>query len=57
MSKPVITVENLSKSYLLRHQQSADNYTTLRDMLAHIGREKYCSRLVPGIYLLSNFEP
>lgn len=33
MSKPVITVENLSKSYLLRHQQTEGGYMALRDVI------------------------
>ena len=33
MSKSIITVENLSKSYILQHQD-AKNYTTLRDNIA-----------------------
>ena len=35
MSKPVITVENLSKSYLVGHEATqAERYTALRDMIA-----------------------
>src|SRR5690606_23490846 len=34
MATPIITVENLSKRYVLRHQQ-AERYTALRDVLAN----------------------
>lgn len=34
MSNPVITVENLSKSYVLKHQQ-VERYTALRDVIAY----------------------
>jgi lipopolysaccharide transport system ATP-binding protein len=33
MSKPVIKVENLCKSYIIRHQQTAADQITLRDLL------------------------
>jgi lipopolysaccharide transport system ATP-binding protein len=33
MSKPVITVEKVSKSYLLRHQQTEGSYVALRDVI------------------------
>jgi lipopolysaccharide transport system ATP-binding protein len=35
MSTPVISVENLSKSYLIGHQGPREPYTSLRDTLAH----------------------
>jgi lipopolysaccharide transport system ATP-binding protein len=34
MSDTIIKVENLSKSYMIRHQQ-AERYTALRDVLAN----------------------
>jgi lipopolysaccharide transport system ATP-binding protein len=34
MSKPIITVENLYKSYILRHQ-NIERYTSLRDVIAN----------------------
>jgi lipopolysaccharide transport system ATP-binding protein len=33
MASPVITVENLGKKYLIRHQQQRERYTALRDVL------------------------
>lgn len=47
MSDSVLRVENLSKKYILRHQQSG-NYTALRDVLAGSIRS-FRSRLRPGI--------
>src|SRR5262245_25683005 len=38
MSAPIITVENLSKSYLIGHQ-SVKRDTTLRDVIARRARE------------------
>ncbi|MDQ3047225.1 MAG: ABC transporter ATP-binding protein [Bacteroidota bacterium] len=34
MSEPIITVENLSKSYILKHK-NAERYTALRDVISH----------------------
>src|SRR5205807_7182426 len=39
MSKPIITVENLSKSYLVGHQSARrERYTALRDVIAREAR-------------------
>ena len=40
MSEPIITVEKLSKSYLVGHQSDArSRYVTLRDVIAKKARE------------------
>lgn len=38
MTDPIISVENLSKSYLVGHQSSRQTYTTLRDVIARGAR-------------------
>src|SRR5262249_13042569 len=38
MSKPVITVENLSKSYLVGHEGARSDYSALRDVIAREAR-------------------
>jgi lipopolysaccharide transport system ATP-binding protein len=35
MSEPIIRIENLGKKYFLKHQQGAQRYHALRDVLAH----------------------
>ena len=35
MSKPIITVENLSKRYILSHQGERENYVALRDVITN----------------------
>ncbi|MFN6116875.1 MAG: ATP-binding cassette domain-containing protein, partial [Flavobacteriales bacterium] len=40
MATPIITVEHLSKRYLLRHQQ-AERYTALRDVLTNKARSLF----------------
>ena len=40
MAEPIITVEHLSKRYLLRHQQ-AERYTALRDVLTNRARSLF----------------
>ncbi len=40
MSAPIITVEGLSKSYILRHQQQ-ERYTALRDVMANKARSLF----------------
>ena len=42
MSAPIITVEELSKSYVLRHQQQ-ERYTALRDVMANKARSIFRS--------------
>ena len=37
MSKPIITVEHLSKSYILKHQNT-ERYTALRDVLTNAAK-------------------
>ena len=39
MSKPIITVENLSKSYLVGHESvQRERYTALRDVISREAR-------------------
>jgi lipopolysaccharide transport system ATP-binding protein len=39
MAAPIITVEGLSKRYVLRHQENKPSYTTLRDVMSdRVGR-------------------
>ena len=42
MSAPIIIVENLTKSYVLRHQQH-ERYTALRDVLANKAKSLFRS--------------
>ncbi len=44
MSETIIKVENISKSYILRHQQ-AERYTALRDVIAHKVKSIFTSPL------------
>jgi lipopolysaccharide transport system ATP-binding protein len=38
MSQPIISVENLSKSYLIGHQGPRERYTSLRDTISNHGK-------------------
>ena len=43
MSNPIITVENLSKKYILKHQ-NADRYTALRDVISNKAKSIFNQR-------------
>ncbi len=43
MSKPIITVEHLTKSYILRHQQQ-ERYVALRDVLANKAKNLFTKK-------------
>jgi lipopolysaccharide transport system ATP-binding protein len=43
MSKPIITVENLCKSYILKHQNT-ERYTALRDVIANKAKSIFNSQ-------------
>ncbi|BAN36209.1 ABC transporter ATP-binding protein [Sulfuricella denitrificans skB26] len=49
---PIISVENLSKKYILRHQKQ-ERYTTLRDVLAN-GAKRFTNRLIHPFAALEN---
>src|SRR5688572_8233806 len=48
MSKPIISVENLGKKYLLRHQRN-ERYTALRDVLSNKARSLFRRRGKNGV--------
>jgi lipopolysaccharide transport system ATP-binding protein len=45
MSNPVITVENLSKSYILKHQ-NAERYTALRDVITNTAKSIFTKQTI-----------
>lgn len=55
MSKPIIKVENLSKSYLIGHQNN-EKYTTLRDMVTYSAKGfiQNARKMLRGKQLMGN---
>ena len=49
MSSPVITIENLGKSYRLTHQAERQRYTALRDVIAEKARNVFRRRPSRGL--------
>ena len=48
MSQAAITVENVSKSFFLKHQQK-ESYTTLRDTIANKAKNLFSGKIVTEI--------